>query len=58
MSELASHASIIASRPPGEPFVYLVPSAAMFALDDAADAMLRTLSARPRTRDELVRDCR
>ena len=39
----------------GKPFVYLVPSAAIFALDDAADAVLRTLSARPRTREELRR---
>ncbi len=38
----------------GKPFVYLVPSAAIFALDDAADAILRTLSERPRTREELV----
>jgi uncharacterized protein len=37
----------------GKPFVYLVPSAAIFALDDAADAVLRTLSARPHTREEL-----
>ena len=39
----------------GKPFVYLVPSAAIFALDDAADAVLRTLSARPYTREELSR---
>jgi uncharacterized protein len=38
----------------GKPFVYLVPSAAIFALDDAADAVLRTLSARPYTREELT----
>ena len=39
----------------GKPFVYLVPSAAMFALDDAADAVLRRARReRPRTRDELV----
>src|SRR3989441_11704628 len=38
----------------GKPFVYLVPSAAIFELDDAADAVLRTLSERPRTRDELA----
>ena len=38
----------------GKPFVYLVPSAAIFALDEAADAVLRTLAERPRTRDELV----
>jgi uncharacterized protein len=38
----------------GKPFVYLVPSAAIFELDPAADAVLRSLSDRPRTRDELV----
>jgi uncharacterized protein len=38
----------------GKPFVYLVPSAAIFELDEAADAVLRTLSERPRTRDELA----
>ena len=38
----------------GRPFVYLVPSAAVFALDDAADAVLRALAQRGRTRDELV----
>ena len=38
----------------GKPFVYLVPSAAIFELDEAADAVLRTISERPRTRDELV----
>ena len=38
----------------GKPFVYLVPSAAIFELDDAADAVLRTLSERPQTRDELA----
>ena len=37
----------------GKPFVYLVPSAAIFALDAAADSVLRTLSARPCTREEL-----
>ena len=37
----------------GKPFVYLVPSAAIFALDDAADRVLRTVSQHPRTRDEL-----
>jgi uncharacterized protein len=37
----------------GRPFVYLVPSAAIFALDEAADRVLRTLTDRPRTRDEL-----
>src|SRR5206468_4989245 len=38
----------------GKPFVYLVPSAAIFALDDEADAVLRTVSARPHTREELA----
>ena len=38
----------------GKPFVYLVPSAAIFELDEAADAVLRTLSERPRTREELL----
>jgi len=38
----------------GKPFVYLVPSAAIFELDGAADAVLRTLSTRPHTRDELT----
>jgi uncharacterized protein len=30
----------------GHPFVYLVPSAAIFALDDAADAIMRRLTER------------
>ena len=38
----------------GQPFVYLVPSAAIFALDETADAIMRTLTERPYTRDELV----
>jgi uncharacterized protein len=38
----------------GQPFVYLVPSAAIFALDDTADAIMRTLTERPCTRDELI----
>ena len=37
----------------GQPFVYLVPSAAIFALDPPSDAVLRALSDRPRTREEL-----
>src|SRR5579864_4338152 len=37
----------------GKPFVYLVPSAAIFALDAAADALLLTLTEQPRTRAEL-----
>jgi uncharacterized protein len=39
---------------PGKPFVYLVPSAAIFELDEAADSVLRTLAERPRTREELI----
>ncbi len=38
----------------GKPFVYLVPSAAIFELDEAADAILRALGERPRTREELA----
>ena len=37
----------------GRPFVYLVPSAAIFALDDTADDIMRRLTERPYTRDEL-----
>src|SRR5262249_2065133 len=37
----------------GKPFVYLVPSAAVFALDEASEAVLDTLSAKQRTRDGL-----
>jgi uncharacterized protein len=37
----------------GKPFVYLVPSAAIFALDAAADTLLQTLAGRSLTRDEL-----
>ena len=37
----------------GRPFVYLVPSAAIFALDDTADAVMRRLTERPYTREEL-----
>ena len=38
----------------GQPFVYLVPSAAIFALDETADAIMRALTERPYTRDELI----
>jgi uncharacterized protein len=38
----------------GKPFVYLVPSAAIFELDDAADTVLRTVAQRAYTRDELL----
>ena len=37
----------------GKPFVYLVPSAAIFALDTAADTLLQTLAGRALTREEL-----
>ncbi len=38
----------------GRPFVYLVPSAAIFALDEAADAVLHAVSTRAQTRQELA----
>jgi uncharacterized protein len=38
----------------GRSFVYLVPSAAIFALDEAADQVLRALSNRPLTRQDLA----
>ena len=38
----------------GQPFVYLVPSAAIFALDAASDAVLRAVAERPRSREELA----
>jgi uncharacterized protein len=38
----------------GKPFVYLVPSAAIFELDQTADRVLRALAQRPATRDELL----
>ena len=34
----------------GRPFVYLVPSAAIFALDETADAIMRTLGNGARSR--------
>ena len=37
----------------GKPFVYLVPSAAVFALDDVGDAILSAVTERPHSRDEL-----
>src|SRR5262245_11154129 len=37
----------------GKPFVYLVPSAAIFELDEASDAVLRALRESPKTRDDL-----
>jgi uncharacterized protein len=37
----------------GKPFVYLVPSAAIFALDGTAAAVMRALDNGPRTREEL-----
>ncbi|HZT78525.1 MAG TPA: quinohemoprotein amine dehydrogenase maturation protein [Vicinamibacterales bacterium] len=39
----------------GKPFVYLVPSAAIFELDEAADALLRALNTRPHAHEELAR---
>ena len=41
----------------GKPLVYLVPSAAIFALDDRADAVLRRLRDRPHTSEELRASC-
>jgi len=38
----------------GQPFVYLVPSAAIFALDPASDAVLNALRRGASTRDELT----
>ena len=38
----------------GRPFVYLVPSAAIFALDETADDVMRTLGSGARSRAELV----
>jgi uncharacterized protein len=38
----------------GRPFVYLVPSAAVFGLDQGADLVLGALAAQPRTREELL----
>ena len=38
----------------GKPFVYLVPSAAIFEIDETADAVLRALLERPRSREELA----
>ena len=38
----------------GQAFVYLVPSAAIFAVDEAADSVLRRLAERPQTHDELT----
>ncbi len=40
----------------GRPYVYLVPSAAIFALDDTADAVLEAVTERQRSRDELVKE--
>jgi uncharacterized protein len=38
----------------GQPFVYLVPSAAVFALDEISDALLGILSDGDRPRDEII----
>ena len=40
----------------GRRFLYLVPSAAVFALDDCAEAVLQELSAGPRVATVLTRD--
>ena len=40
----------------GQPFVYLVPSAAVFALDPVCDAVLRHLESGDRGRDDLISD--
>jgi hypothetical protein len=37
-------------------FLYLVPSAGIFRLDDVASAALDTLASGPRARDEVVRE--
>src|SRR5262249_50804391 len=41
-------------RAAGKPFVYLVPSAAIFALDQPADEILSIPDGRPHTREELL----
>jgi uncharacterized protein len=38
----------------GQPFVYLVPSAAVFALDEASEALVRLLEDGDRSRDDVV----
>jgi uncharacterized protein len=38
----------------GQPFVYLVPSAAIFGLDEAADVVLQSLTRQPQTREMLL----
>ena len=38
----------------GQPFVYLVPSAAVFALDEVSDALIALLRDGDRTREEIV----
>lgn len=40
----------------GRRFVYLVPSAAVFALDDCSEAVLKQLDSGPRAIDDLTRD--
>ena len=39
----------------GRPFVYLVPSAAVFALDSTADAIMRLLEHGPLSADDIIR---
>src|SRR5687768_16557334 len=41
-------------RAAGRQFVYLVPSAAIYALDDTASAIFEALSRRVQTREELI----
>ena len=38
----------------GKPFVYLAPSAAVFALDEVSDAVMRAVEQRPFSREELT----
>ena len=40
----------------GQKFLYLVPSAAVFALDDCSEAVIDELRFGPRGGDEIVRD--
>jgi uncharacterized protein len=40
----------------GRPYLYLVNSAAVFGIDDAADAVLKALNGRQRSREELLED--
>ena len=55
MSELALR-EFHSFRAGGKDFVYLVPSAAVFELDDASAAVIHRLSARSMTREDLARE--